>query len=158
MGLKGISIMYRTLVFAKLVSQVFSQHCVYNEASEDFTIRVGDNEFTLSINEETGEATTTKPWTSRPTTTTKKYEYTTTKKYDVTIEDQDDLIDDNKEDGYAYDEEPSEIQAAIIAKLDMWKNRQKKPCKSFTEVVGKQKSKWTVCPFGGLGEVIITDL
>merc|ERR1712151_1012670 len=125
MGLKGISIMYRTLVFAKLVSQVFSQHCVYNEASEDFTIRVGDNEFTLSINEETGEATTTKPWTMRPTTTTKKYEYTTTKKYDytttskkwdVTVEDQDDMMDDDKEDGYdngyGYDQEPTKVQAA----------------------------------------------
>ena len=60
---------------------------------------------------------------------------------------------EDKENGYGIVEEPTEVQAAIIAKLDMWKNRQKKPCKAFTEVNGKQKSKWTVCPFGGLGEI-----
>merc|ERR1712066_822745 len=115
--------------------------------------------FTLSINEETGEATTTKPYTSRPTTrpdtkpllpiTTKSYEETTSSYYlgDITIEDQDLLTDDDKENGYGIVEEPSEMQAAIIAKLDLWKNRQKKPCKAFTEkIYGNQKSKWTVCP------------
>merc|ERR1712054_97848 len=106
MGLKVTTEYVPNISFRESCISSFLSTLFYNEASEDFTIRVGDNEFTLSINEETGEATTTKPWTSRPTTTTKKYEYTTTKKYDVTIEDQDDLIDDNKEDGYGYDEEP----------------------------------------------------
>jgi hypothetical protein len=136
--------MYRTFVVAKLVSHVLSESCEFNQATQDFSISYAGNEFTIKIDEETGEATTTtRPvTTSRPATTTMPGS-TTTKYVD--------------EDGEYYEEDNGEFdetRAAIIAKLDQWKNRAKQPCKTFKEKLnGGGTSKWTVCPFGGVGEV-----
>ena len=53
-------------------------------------------------------------------------------------------------------------RAAIEEKVGAWSNRSKRPCKAFIETVWLHKQqehtsyRWTVCPFGGVGEVTDT--
>merc|ERR1719361_360231 len=77
---------------------------------------------------------------------------TTTKNVDVTIEKDDEEYNgeyNHEDDNGEFDE----MRAAITAKLSLWKNKQKKPCKLFKEKANGKTTKWTVCPFGDLGEV-----
>ena len=138
--------MYRVVVLAKLVSYVFSESCEFNHQTQDFTINFEGSEFTLKIDDESGTVTTTtRPSThSAPVTTVTPITTaeTTTSDYYVSV-----VNPEETEEPYNYG--PTAAQTAIIEKLSAWSNRQKNPCKAFTENNNGVKGKWTVCPFGG---------
>merc|ERR1712178_204558 len=138
--------MYRVVVLAKLVSHVFSESCELNHQTQDFTINFEGSEFTLKIDDESGTVTTpTRPSThSAPVTTVTPITTaeTTTSDYYVSVVNP-------EETDKPYEYGPTAAQTAIIEKLSAWSNRQKNPCKAFTENNNGVRGKWTVCPFGG---------